>query len=69
MTTDYRLLHSMRRQQLAALCINIQSLKPTDQRTVERYHSLVGKQFDMESLSDKSLEEIDVLCSKYLTES
>jgi len=66
MTTANTLLHSLRSQQLAALCVNIQSLKPADQRIVERYHSLTGKKFDVSALSDKSLEEIDKLSSQYL---
>lgn len=59
------LLHSMRSHQLRALAQARRGLEPADIYTVQRYTELCGGSFDTRNLSDKSLEEIQTLCSKY----
>jgi hypothetical protein len=59
------LLHSMRGHQLRALANARRGLEPADVYTVQRYTELCGGDFDTRNLSDKSLEEIQALCSKY----
>jgi len=59
------LLHDMRGQQLKALARIIGELKPEDADRVRRFATLAGSLYDTRNLSDKSLEEIDVMCGDY----
>lgn len=65
MNTDNALLHSMRSQQLKALARIIGELQPADAEAVRRFAQLSGQLYDTRNLSDKSLEEIDILAGKY----
>lgn len=65
MSADNALLHSLRAEQLKALARIVGELQPADAEAVRRFAVLSGQFYDTRNLSDKSLEQIDVLCSKY----
>lgn len=65
MKSENTLLYSLRGQQLQALARIIGELSPPDAEAVRRYATLAGSLYDARNLSDKSLEEIDVMSSKY----
>ena len=65
MNAATNLLHDMRGQQLKALARIIGELKPEDADRVRRFTALSGQLYDTRNLSDKSLEEIDIMAGKY----
>lgn len=65
MKRENGLLHSLRGQQLQALARIIGELKPADAERVRRFAALAGSFYDTRNLSDKSLEEIDVMAGQY----
>ena len=65
MNTSTKLLHDLRGQQLQALARIIGELKPEDADRVRRFATLAGSFYDTRNLSDKSLEEIDVMSGRY----
>ena len=60
-----RLLHHLRGQQLQALARIVGELAPLDADAVRRYSALAGAQYDARNLSDKALEEVDVISARY----
>lgn len=65
MNTDNPVLHSLRSQQLQALARIIHDLAPQDAEAIRRYCGLAGQLYDTRNLSDKSLEQIDLISGKY----
>lgn len=65
MNTSTKLLHDLRAQQLQALARIIGDLTPQDAEAVRRFALLSGELYDTRNLSDKSLEQIDLLSGKY----
>lgn len=64
-------LHTLRSAQLKALCNLMKGLYSVGLRiydldSIQRYADLCGENYDTRNLSDKALEEIQTLASKYL---
>jgi hypothetical protein len=66
-TTDNRLLYSLRGQQLQQLARIVGELNAVDAEAVRRFAQLAGAQYDARNLSDKSLEQIDSIAGRYFT--
>lgn len=71
MNTTTKQLHDLRGQQLKALhdlASDLRDLevKVPDLESIHRYSELCGAHYDTRNLSDKALEEIDTLASRYL---
>lgn len=65
MTQDNRLLYGLRGQQLQALHKIIGFLPLLDGDAVARFTKAAGQNFDASRLTDKDLEQIDVLAGRY----
>lgn len=65
MTHDNRLLHHLRGQQLRHLAGIVGDLAPQDAEAVRRYAQQAGQFYDTTALTDKALEEVDVICGRY----
>ena len=65
MNASTKLLHDLRGQQLQALARIIGDLAPEDAEAVRRFAQLCGQLYDTRNLSDKSLEQIDVISGRY----
>ena len=64
-THKNRLLHHLRGQQLQQLARIVGELTPLEADAVRRYAQQAGQLYDTRNLSDKSLEQIDVISGKY----
>lgn len=60
-----RLLHQLRGQQLKELARIVGELAPQDAEAVRRYAQQAGQLYDTRALTDKALEEVDVICGRY----
>ena len=65
MTSDNRLLYSLRGQQLQQLARIVGELSVVDAEAIRRFAQLAGAQYDARNLSDKSLEQIDSIAGRY----
>jgi len=65
MSTDNRILYSLRGQQLKQLARIVGELNAADAEAIRRFAQLAGAQYDARNLSDKSLEQIDVIAGRY----
>lgn len=65
MTHDNRLLHHLRGQQLQQLARIVGELKPQDAEAVRRYAQQASQFYDVSALTDKALEQIDIISGRY----